>query len=262
MICCIFAFYLVAPTAGDLRGYPGDTSRDLPALLRPGDGQSPEQAGDADELYRRREDMANASHAASIWSARAQSGHDFEASWKLARISYWLGTQGPEAERRAALDNGVKAGQQAATLEPGRPEGHFWMAANMGRLAESFGLSQGLKYRGRVKEELERVVAIDPAWQQGSADRGLGVWYYRVPRLFGGSDSKAIEHLQKALTYNPQSSATLYFMAEAYLDAGRRAEARTALQQVLDAPLDPEWAPEDKGFKRQATEQLKKLGNK
>ena len=33
-------------------------------------------------------------------------------------------------------------------LEPGRPGGHFWLAANMGVLAEQFGLRQGLKYRG------------------------------------------------------------------------------------------------------------------
>src|SRR4030095_3788825 len=70
MICCILAFYLLAPTAGDLRADTGAASGDLPALMRRGDGQAPEQAADADELYRHREDMANASRAASIWSAQ------------------------------------------------------------------------------------------------------------------------------------------------------------------------------------------------
>ena len=204
--------------------------------------------------------MASATRAADLWAARAEGGRDFEASWKLARASYWLGTRGPESKRRAALDTGVKAGQQAASLEPQRPEGHFWGAANMGRLAESYGLVQGLKYRGRVKDELERVLAIDRPWQQGSADRALGVWYFKVPRLFGGSYSKAEEHFRHALTYNPHSPATLYFLAELLVADGRRADARTVLQQVLDAPMDPAWEPEDKEFKRQATEQLQKLG--
>jgi len=203
--------------------------------------------------------MTSATRAAELWAARAQSGRDFEASWKLARAAYWLGTRGPESKRRAALDQGVRAGQQAASLEPDRPEGHFWTAANMGRLAESYGLVQGLKYRGRVKDELERVVAIDRPWQQGSADRALGVWYFKVPRLFGGSSAKAEEHFRRALTYNPQSSATLYFLAELLMATGRRNDARNALQQVLDGPIEPGWGPEDRDFKAKAADLLKRL---
>jgi hypothetical protein len=256
MISCIFAFYLLAANPSDLRADPGR----IPALVQ---GQAAAQAGeppgDPDELYRHREDPQSAQRATDIWSARAQSGHDFEASWKLARVLYWVGTNGPEAGRHAALDRGVKAGEQAATLEPGRPEGHFWMAANMGRLAESFGLSQGLKYRGRVKDELEKVLAIDRPWQEGSADRALGVWYFKVPRLFGGSTSKAEEHLRQALAYNPKSTASMFFLSDVLIADGRKPEARTLLQQVIDAPLDPDWAPEDKVFKQQAADALKKL---
>ncbi len=78
----------------------------------------------------------------------AANPRDFESAWKLARAQYWLGTQGPSGERRAALERGTDAGRRASTLEPSRPEGFFWMAANMGTLAESYGLRQGIKYRG------------------------------------------------------------------------------------------------------------------
>src|SRR6187399_743455 len=128
------------------------------------------QAPDPDSLYRQREDMALARQAADIWAARAASGHDFESSWRLARACYWIGTHGAENERRAALERGVRAGEQAIAINDAKPDGHFWLAANMGALAESFGLTQGLKYRGRIKTELERVVAIDEPWLQGSAD--------------------------------------------------------------------------------------------
>jgi hypothetical protein len=129
----------------------------------------------------------------------------------------------------------------------------------MGALAESFGLSQGLKYRGRIKDELERVLAIDPAWQQGSADRALGWWYHRVPGLFGGSESQAEAHLRRALSYNPQSTATLYFLAEVILERGRATEAIATFQRVIDAPLDPDWVPEDRAFKRKAAARLEAL---
>ena len=130
--------------------------------------------------------------AAEIWAARlAADPRDFESAWKLARARYWLGTNGlPEPERRAALEQGIVAGRAAAALEPKRPEGHFWMAANMGALAESFGLRQGIKYRKPIKASLEIVLALDPAFLQGSADRALGRWYFKVPGLFGGSNAE------------------------------------------------------------------------
>jgi tetratricopeptide (TPR) repeat protein len=201
-----------------------------------------------------------ARRAADLWATRAAAGTDFEAAWKLARACYWIGTHGTADDRRAALERGVTAGDQAARLEPSRPEGHFWQAANMGALAESFGMVQGLRYRGRIKDALERVLAIDPAWEQGSADRALGWWYHRVPGLFGGSEARAEEHLRRALEYNPQSTATLYFLAEVLLEREKTTEARAMLQRVLEAPIHPDWAPEDRDFKAKANARLADLG--
>ena len=107
---------------------------------------------------------------------------------------------------------------------------------------------------------LERVLAIDASWQQGSADRALGWWYHRVPGLFGGSEERAEQHLRRALTYNPQSTATLYFLAEVLLERGKREEGRAMLQRTLDAPLDPDWTPEDEDFKRKTRARLGELG--
>ncbi len=126
----------------------------------------------------------------------------------------------------------------------------------MGALAQSFGLLQGIKYRGRIKDELQRVLAIDEAWEQGSADRALGRWYSVVPGLFGGSQEKAEQYLRKALAYNPQSTATLMFLSDVLEKRGKKAEARAMLQRVMDAPIDPEWGPEDRQFKAEAATRL------
>ena len=61
---------------------------------------------------------------------------------------------------------------------------------------------------------------------------------------------------RKALTYNPESTATWTFLADTLLAMGKDAEARAALQHVLDAPLDPEWTPEDREFKEKAKRRL------
>lgn len=219
-----------------------------------------DSADDPDLLYRRREDLASARRAAGIWRQRlADRPDDFEAAWKLARAYYWLGHHGSEAGRRRDLEAGIEAARAAAAVRPDRPEGHFWLAATMGGLAESAGILQGLKYRGAIKEALERVLALDPAYLGGAADRALGRWYYKVPRLFGGSPERAVEHLQRALTYDPDSTIGQYFLAEALLRLGRRDEARGALRRVLDAPFDPDFTPEDREWKAKARALLEDL---
>ena len=152
----------------------------------------------------------------------------------------------------------MEAGRQASVLEPTRPEGYFWMAASMGSLAESFGMRQGLKYRTPIREALEKVLQIDAAYQNGSADRALGRWYFKVPGLFGGSNKKSEEHLRKSLTYDQNSNASRFFLAETLFELNRKAEAIAELQKVIDGPVNPEWAPEDREFKQQAAERLKK----
>ena len=160
------------------------------------------------------------------------------------------------------LEAGIAAGRAAVAAQPNRPEGHFWIAANMGALAESFGLRQGLKYRGDIRDELMIVLKLDPAFQQGSADRALGRWYFKVPGLFGGSRKKSEEHLRRSLTYNANSTASRFFLAETLLDMDRKAEAIAELQKVIELPLDPEWAPEDEEFKAKAQRLLVTLRQK
>jgi tetratricopeptide (TPR) repeat protein len=231
-----------------------------PALALPAAPPPSAAASDPDALYANRADLASARSAAAIWAGRLEKNpRDFESAWKLARARYWLGGHAPETERKALLEAGIAAGRAAAALEPKRPEGHFWAAANMGALAESFGLRQGLKYRGDIRRELETVLSIDPGFQQGSADRALGRWYYKVPGLFGGSNEKSEAHLRKSLTYNPDSTASHYFLAETLADEGKKEDARAELQRVLDAPLDPEWTPEDREFKGKAKVLMEKL---
>src|ERR1700754_3642696 len=150
MMSCILVFYLL------LLGHSA------PGAFESG----PPGQADPDALYAGRDDLTKARSAATIWADRLQKNpQDFEAAWKLARARYWLGGRAPEAERKNFLEGGIAAGRSAVALAPNRPEGHFWIAANMGALAESFGRRQGLKYRGDIKDELLTVLKLDPAFQ-------------------------------------------------------------------------------------------------
>ena len=149
----------------------------------------------------------SARQAADIWAARLRSNpKDFESAWKLARACYWLGAS--RARRRAQVrfsKRGIAAGRTAAALEPNRPEGHFWIAANMGALAESFGLRQGLKYRGEIKDELLTVAATRS--RRSSRDRPTArsaAGTTRCRACLAAATRKSEEHLRQSLTYNPE----------------------------------------------------------
>ncbi|MGE4057121.1 MAG: TRAP transporter TatT component family protein, partial [Vicinamibacterales bacterium] len=108
-------------------------------------------------------------------------------------------------------------------------------------------------------ESLERVLALDASFMNGSADRALGRWYHKVPGLFGGSRKRAEAHLRASLRYDPESVLTHFFLGELFLDDGRKADAREAFETAISAPINPEWAPEDEDYKRQARERLARL---
>jgi tetratricopeptide (TPR) repeat protein len=218
-------------------------------------------AQDADALYANRAVLADAKKAAAIWQARIdRDAKDFEAAWKRARAGYWIGGHEKEQTNRdTAYEQAMTAARGAITARPNAPEGHFWLAANMGGYAEDHGIRGGLKYRGDIRDSLEKTLALDPAFLQGSADRALGRWYFKVPGLFGGSKKKSEEHLRKALTYNPRSIISHIFLAETLEALDRKADAIAELKLVMTLPPDPDWFPEDTEFKQQAKTMLQRM---
>lgn len=227
-----------------------------------GAGAFPARAAeDPDALYANRTNLQSARQAAAIWQASIdRNPKDFAAAWKRAKAGYWLGGHESSNDARdAAYEAGMAAARVAIAAAPGKPEGHFWLAANMGGYAENHGIRGGLKYRGTIRDELEQVLAIDPAFLQGSADRALGRWYFKVPGLFGGSKQKSEQHLRRALAYNPRSIVTRLFLAETLEAMDRVDDATSELQQIAALPVDPDWAPEDTEFKAQARAMLARL---
>jgi tetratricopeptide (TPR) repeat protein len=221
-----------------------------------------QSAADPDALYRDRETPASALQAERIWSERLTADpKDFDSAWKLARVRYWLGTNGPadEDEKKRILERGIEAGRAAAAARPDAPDGYFWLAASMGALADAHGLRQGIKYRTPIREALETALRLDPSFLDGSPDRALGRWYFKVPRLFGGNLKKSEEYLRKALTYKSDSIISLLFLAETLIEMDRKDDARATLDAAIAAPLDPEWTPEDTRFKAQARQLLATL---
>jgi hypothetical protein len=242
MMSCMLLLYLAA---SPFHLESDTTSTDARAT-------DPLQSADPDALYAAREDLAKAREARAIWADRlARNPRDFEAAWKLGKALYWLGGHALEAERKALLEEGIKAGRAAVAVEPNRPEGHFWIAANMGALAESFGMRQGLKYRGDIKNELLIVLKLDPAFQHGSGARARGPGFFKVPRLVGGSPKKSQEHLRKPHLQPQQHGIALLPLGDAprHGPRGRRPRGAPEGPRRTDRPR---VGAEDREFKDKA----------
>jgi len=211
---------------------------------------------DADSLYQARQDLTAARRAAAIWAQTADV--EYASAWKLSRVDYWIGTHSA-ALARDSLREGISASETAVRLDSARPEGHFWLAANLSAVAQSSGPFEALKYIGRVRHELETAIAIDWSWEEGSAEAALGQWYLDVPRLLGGSRSRAQHLLDHVLSRFPENKTALVTKARERLASGHPEEARDLLHRVIERPGNPLWAPEDRELERQAAEQLNAL---
>src|SRR5436309_5645333 len=92
-------------------------------------------------LYAQRSSIEKARQAAAVLRrARMSDYSNYEIVWKLARCDYYVGDH--EADDDAKLNafrEGIAAGEAAVKIAPDRPEGHFWLGANLGGGATAQG---------------------------------------------------------------------------------------------------------------------------
>jgi tetratricopeptide (TPR) repeat protein len=143
------------------------------------------------------------------------------------------------------LDTAIAHADRALALAPSHVPARYWRAMAMlvkaGKLrgAESFGL-----VRTAVRD-LEVVAAADPSLDDAGADRAMGKVFLDSPWWFMGDTDKAIEHLEAARKRAPESLLNRRFLAEAYAEDGREADALRELDGILNTPPRPDHAAAD-----------------
>lgn len=210
----------------------------------------------AEGLFKQREDLDKLREAIALLKrARNSDPQSYEAAWKLSKFSYFLGkntTDDKESEK--ALKEGASAGRVAANLGKEKPDGHFWLGANLGEQAKRSPITKGLTAVGDIKEAMNKVISLQPDYQGASAYLALGQ-VEMATRLTGGSNEKAIEYLEKALEIEKANSYIYVALAEAYLAAKQDAKAKKHLEFVLAKKPDPDFMPEY----RESIEKARKL---
>jgi tetratricopeptide (TPR) repeat protein len=226
----------------------------LPAL--PQETRSLTRQGD--NLYEQRGDLEKAKEAlAKYQDALLQQEDAYEVYWRMARVEYWIGDHAASKnEKIKVFSLGVYHGKKAVALKPARPEGHYWLGVNYGSYGEVKGVFNSLSLVGPIKVEMNKVLAIDPAYEDGGADQLLGRMYYELPGFFGGSNKKSLEHLLKSRELGPRVGLTRIYLADTYLAMGDVAKARAELEFVVAMEPDPRLIPETAQEKKQAAKKL------
>ncbi|HXF43597.1 MAG TPA: tetratricopeptide repeat protein, partial [Pyrinomonadaceae bacterium] len=152
------------------------------------------------------------------------------------------------------FEKGRDAGQIALRLFPDKPHGHFWYAANLGELAQLSPITVGIKAADDIRSEMLKVIEIDPSFQGASAFDALGELELKT-RLFGGSVEKAIEYLEKGVEVEPTNSNIRLHLAQAYLAAKRKDDAKKQLETIIKMPPPADYRVEHS----KAVEEAKKI---
>ncbi len=130
---------------------------------------------------------------------------------------------------------GIAAGKAAIDLNPKSAAGHYYMAMDLGELAEAEAPSLA-SYR-MVKElehEFKAAAAIDEAYDYGGPVRNLGLLYRDAPGwpFSIGNKHKARENLERAITLAPDYPENHLNLAEAFWKWNDRTAAAEELNKL------------------------------
>lgn len=214
----------------------------------------------ADSLYAQRGDLAKAKEALGKCQEALIKGEDsYGAYWRMARVEYWIGDHtGNKGDKKRIFEQGIYHAKKAVQLAGDKPEGHYWLGINYGVYGEAKGILKSLSLVKPIKEEMNKVLAIDPSFDEGGADRVLGRVYHELPGFAGGSKKKSLEHLLKSREMGPRVGLTRIYLADTYLSMDEIEKARQELEFVVAMEPDPKLIPETVEEKEMARKRLEK----
>lgn len=221
---------------------------------------APDPIRDADHLFTRGEDVGRDRRSLEVLErALATDGNNYQLLWRAARSYYFVGDSAAgTAEKVSYFDKGVAAAQRAIALQPNAVEGHFWLAVNYGGQSEVKGILNAVQTVRKIRAEMETVLRLNASYEDGNAYLALGRIDRELPRLLGGSPKRGLSYLEQGLRVAPKNMDLKFTLAEVYLAEGRKDEGRRLLQEIVNAPVNPSHAKEERRLQERARRLLNK----
>jgi regulator of microtubule dynamics protein 3 len=187
-------------------------------------------------------------------AALQQDSSNYEANWRGAMTLGTLGEQVPgskNAERDSLYSQAVRYARRAVKSNPAGADGHFALAASLGRASLGLGKKDRIRQAGEIRSEALRTLALNP--RHDGAYHILGRWNAEIMRLSGfsrffakrflgagvfkeASWSQATYYMEKAVQLDPGRIYHHLELAEIYSDQKRYKDASAQLHVVDSLP--------------------------
>lgn len=171
--------------------------------------------------------------------ARAESTNTVEVLWRFGHAAFdWADAQSRDRDRARIAQSGIDACNAALALDPKCAQAHYFLALNLGQLAQTKTLG-ALRIVPRIEAAFAAALAADPAIDNAGPDRGLGLLYFEAPGwpTSVGDRTKARRHLERCVELAPTHPGNRLCLAEALLEWRDREGARAQLEAI-----DRDWA--------------------
>jgi regulator of microtubule dynamics protein 3 len=195
-------------------------------------------------------------------AALALDSTDYAANWRAAIALLDQGEQIPDsiesAERDSLYARAEVLARRSAAADSMGSEGHFAVAATVGRASLTMGKKERIRRAEVIRDEALRTIELDP--DHDGAYHVLGRWNAEILRLSSlsrffaksflgagifrqASWEAAITNLQRAVELDPARIYHRLELARIYADRKRYQEARDQLGRIQALPdrelLDP-----------------------
>lgn len=202
----------------------------------------------------------------------------YEANWRSAVALLDLGEQIPESlkspERDSLYARAERLARRAVEADPMRAEGHFALAAALGRTALTRSRKERIRLAAVIRDEARRAIELDPGYD--GAYHVLGRWHAEIMRLSGlsrlvartflgagifkeASWDSATAYLERAAELDPHRIYHRLELAKVYADRKRYEEARA---QLAELQALPEREIRDSAYKREAADLAARIARK
>jgi regulator of microtubule dynamics protein 3 len=188
-------------------------------------------------------------------AALDQDSSSYEANWRgaitLLTLGEQLGDTGKNPERDSWYQQAERYAGRAVASNPAGADGHFALAASIGRASLTMGKKARIRRAAIIRSEALRAIALNP--RHDGAYHILGRWNAEIMRISGlgrffaksflgagifnqASWGKAIYNMEKAVQLDPGRIYHHLELAEIYAERKRAADARTQLHLVDSLP--------------------------
>jgi tetratricopeptide (TPR) repeat protein len=189
-------------------------------------------------------------------AALEQDSSSYDANWRGALTLLDLGEQIPDSSKNSQRDSlyslAERYASRAVAAKPDGADGHFALAAAIGRASLGLGTEARIRRAKVIRAEALRTIELNP--RHDGAYHILSRWNWEIMRLSGlsrffarnflgagifkeASWSKAIANMQKAVQLDPGRIYHHLELARIYIDRKRPADAQAELHSVESLPV-------------------------